>query len=135
MDGQLHRDNIRSELGGFFNTGHAEGTITNGHLRLRRGRASAASSHDWLEPRRQLPEVDLRRVQHGEVDGPGLEFASEGHAKAANQSGNAYRAHIDTAFQYCVDQAQKCQNALDDYLGVEHHNVIEIRNAGPQAGI
>jgi hypothetical protein len=30
LDGQLYRDHIRSELGGFFSQGHAEGTFTTG---------------------------------------------------------------------------------------------------------
>jgi hypothetical protein len=134
LDGQLHRDHIRSELGGFFSTGHAEGTITNGTFAYDEDELRSLVTQ-WLNLADSYQKSISDVYNMASVDGPGLEFASEGHAKAANQSGNAYRAHIDTAFQYCVDQAQKCQDALDDYLGVEHHNVIEVLKAGPQAGI
>ena len=74
------------------------------------------------------------------VQGPGLDFASNSHAKAANASGRAYREYLQRNREYCREQAQLFQNALHDYLGIEHTNVTQIGDAGrpldgPRAGI
>lgn len=74
------------------------------------------------------------------VEGPGLDFASHSHAEAANASGRAYREYLQRNREYCFEQAQLFQNALHDYLGIEHTNVTQIGDAGrpldgPQAGI
>jgi hypothetical protein len=52
-------------------------------------------------------------------------------AAAANRSGAAYLAYLQHNFQYCSNQAQLFQNALDDYLGIEHTNVTDINKTGP----
>lgn len=64
------------------------------------------------------------------VRGPGLDFASDGVARAANSYGGAYLEYLRSNRGYCFGQAQLCQNALDDYLGVERRNVTEINNSG-----
>ncbi len=74
------------------------------------------------------------------VEGPGLEFASQSHAEAANGSGRSYRDYLQHNREYSYEQAQLFQNALHDYLGIEHTNVTQIGDAGqpsdgPQAGI
>jgi hypothetical protein len=74
------------------------------------------------------------------VEGPGLEFASQSHAEAASASGRAYQEYLQRNREYCYEQAQLFQNALHDYLGIEHTNVTQIGDAGqppdgPQAGI
>ncbi len=74
------------------------------------------------------------------VMGPGLDFASGSHVEAANASGAAYREYLQHNREYCREQAQLFQNALHDYLGIEHTNVTQIGDAGrpldgPQAGI
>jgi hypothetical protein len=73
-----------------------------------------------------------------EVVGPGLDVASVRQAAAASRSGAAYRRYIDHNYDYCINQAQLVQNALNDYLGIEHANVVGIDQSGsqgPQAGI
>jgi hypothetical protein len=80
------------------------------------------------------------RTDLGSMEPPGLDAASEALAKAVNTSGNKYRAYLVDNYWYCVRQAQLCQTALDNYLGVEHHNVLEMSkfqqpDAGPQPGI
>src|SRR2546430_11234879 len=58
------------------------------------------------------------------VEAPGLEYASESHATAARALGEDYKRSIHDSYQYCLAQAQKFQDTLDDYLGLEHHNVV-----------
>jgi hypothetical protein len=82
----------------------------------------------------------LDRINLGSVEGPGLDFASEALAKSANKSGAAYTMYITKNYWYCVKQAQLMQDTLDDYLGVEHHSVIDFtrtgaESTGPQPGI
>ena len=135
MDSQQHRDSINSELSGFFSQGHAEGTIINGTFEYDEDDLRALVNR-WMDLAENYQASSRRTQSMTSVSGPGLEFASEGQANAANASGNAYREHLRTSLEYCVDQAQKCQDALDDYLGVEHHNVRKVLDAGgPQSGI
>jgi hypothetical protein len=90
----------------------------------------------WLELADHY-QGSLKRVTLGSVTAPGLDFASEAHAKAANSSGKAYMIYLAQNYEYCVRQAQLLQNTLDDYLGVEHQSVTDFNKtqAGPQAGI
>ncbi|MGB3437577.1 MAG: hypothetical protein WBA97_02395 [Actinophytocola sp.] len=67
------------------------------------------------------------------VVGPGRDFASESLASAATAYGRAYLTYLRDNREYCYNQAQSCQNALDDYLGVEHRNVTEIQQSGQQS--
>jgi hypothetical protein len=140
MDGQLQ--NIRSELSGFFSnptsgptTGHTEGTITGGSFAFDEDTLRSLVT-DWLnlaDNYRGSKETASRMVQ---VEGAGLDFASEAHAIAANKSGQSYRSYLTHNEDYCTQQAQLFQNALDDYLGIEHRNVAHInKSGGPQAGI
>lgn len=64
------------------------------------------------------------------VKGSGLDFASTSHADAANASGQAYLDYLEHNRRYCINQAQLFQNALHDYLGIEHTNVAEIDSTG-----
>lgn len=45
--------------------------------------------------------------------------------------------YLSKNFEYCLEQAQKLQNTLDDYLGVEHRNVSDFLKSvpEPQAGL
>lgn len=63
------------------------------------------------------------------VEGPGLDYASGAHADAANRSGKAYEEYLKDCREYSLTQAQQFQNALDDYLGMEHRNVLELHHA------
>lgn len=69
------------------------------------------------------------------VEGPGAELVSRSYASVANASGQAYLDSLQSRIDYCFAQAQKFQDALDDYLGQEHHSVTEITNSGPREGI
>ena len=124
------RDQIRSELGGFFSQGHTQGSITSGTFAYDEDELRQLVTR-WLDLAESYQTSMSATAPMTRVAGPGLEFASEGHANAANASGNAYREHLRSSFEYCVGQAQKCQDALDEYLGVEHSNVRDILDAGP----
>ncbi len=133
MDGQAHRDDIRAELGGFF-TGHAEGTVTGGSFAFDEDTLRGLVT-DWLDLARTYQKSVNDAAYMAQVEGPGLDFASQAHAEAANASGRSYLAYLQQNGDYCLQQAQLFQNALDDYLGVEHRNVAAIDKSGPQAGI
>src|SRR6266498_851160 len=60
------------------------------------------------------------------VEAPGLDYASESHAVAARAMGEDYLRSIENSRQYCLAQAQKFQDTLDDYLGLEHRNVAQL---------
>ena len=128
------RDHISSALGGFFAQGHTEGTITTGTFAYDEDELRQLVTR-WLDLAESYQTSVSATAPMTSVSGPGLEFASEGQANAANASGNAYREHLRTSFEYCVGQAQRCQDALDEYLGVERRNVRDILDSGPQAGI
>ncbi len=69
------------------------------------------------------------------VEGPGADYVSDSLASVASSSGGAYVRSLEGKYNYCLDQAQKLQDTLDDYLGMEHHNIAVINNAGPRDGI
>jgi hypothetical protein len=76
------------------------------------------------------------------VEAPGLEFASAFHAADARAMGEDYLRSIHDSWQYCLTQAQKFQDTLDGYTGLEHHSVAQLNQAGapddqsaPQAGV
>jgi hypothetical protein len=48
----------------------------------------------------------------------------------ANASGNSYIEYCRHYAAFYQQEAQKCQDALDAYLGVEERTVIELGNAG-----
>ena len=137
MDGQLHRERINSELSGFFSQGHTEGTITNGHFEYDEATLRGLVT-DWLDLADNYDESIQNARGMASVKGPGKDFASTAQADAANASGRAYLTYLEHNYDYCTSQAQLFQNALDDYLGVEHRNVTEINKSGqrgPQPGI
>ena len=137
MDSQQHRDAITGELSGWFDSHTTQSTLTTGSFTFTEDQIRAvvknyldlADSYDQA-----IRKADVMTI----VEGPGRDFASDGFASAANQSGTALVDSFENARDYCLNQAQLAQNALDDYLGVEHTNVTEINKQapqGPQAGI
>lgn len=138
MTGELNRD-----VGAALHTiagNSMQATITNGGFTF----DEPTLRHlirEWLE----LADDYDRSVQESEdlvrVVGPGLDYASAAQAGAANRSGQAYLNYLQHNRDYCRREAQLCQNALDDYLGLEHHVVTEIGRTGqplddgPQQGI
>lgn len=96
---------------------------------------------DWLALAESYRE-SARRARHmAMVQAPGLDFASEAQIQAVGRHGGAYLDYVTHNHDYCVRQAQIFQDALHDYLGVEHRNVLDLRDAaeaegpGPRPGI
>jgi hypothetical protein len=134
MDGQLYRDHIHSELGGFFSQGHAEGTFTTGTFAYDEDTLRGLVG-DWQAISSHYQGSIAAATNMGRVSGPGTDFASEAQANASNNSAASYHAYLERNARYCDQQAQVFQNALDDYLGIEHRNVTEINKSGRSSGI
>lgn len=140
MDGELHRDHIRSELGGFFDQGHTHGSVTTGTFAYDEDTLRSLV-HDWLALADSYDASLYDARGMAVMEGPGTDFASKAQAKAASDSALAYLDYLRNKVEYCTTQAQQFQNALDDYLGIEHRNVTEInktnapRERAPRAGI
>jgi hypothetical protein len=138
MDGQLDRsgmDALQNIVGG-----NTQGFISNGTYEFDEPTMRNLITK-WLELAESYDRSFRNTVVLVTVEGPGLDFASQAHAEAANASGRAYRDYLQHNRDYCYEQAQLYQDALHDYLGIEHANVTEIAAAGepvddgPQAGI
>jgi hypothetical protein len=124
---------IRSSLSGI-----AGGTITGGFTTGSFAYSPDALrdlANEWTDLARDYQKSLTSALHMTQVEGPGTEFVSQSYASAANASGQAYVDSLKNRIDYCYEQARKCQDTLDDYLGVEHRNVRGITNAGPQEGI
>jgi hypothetical protein len=124
MTGDLHHPTMRGIV-----TGTTEATITTGGFSY-----DEATLTDLIREWLDLADDYNRSFRDSQrlvaVKGPGLDFASEAVAAAANSYGQAYLTYLRQNVKYCVDQAQLCQNALDDYLGVERRNVKDLYSSG-----
>ena len=125
MTGELHRGTrVRGIVGG-----STEGTITTGGFAYDEDTLTGLVK-EWLALADDY-DLSYRRSRMLErVVGPGKDFASESVAVAANSYGKAYLVYLKQNKDYCVEQAQLYQNALDDYLGIERRNVAELYRSG-----
>jgi hypothetical protein len=83
----------------------------------------------WEELAQSYDDSSVEAELMCRIKAPGDDFASKGHAAVANTSGNSYLAYLRHNRDYCNDQAQLFQAALNDYLGVEDANTTEINNS------
>lgn len=120
MSGELHRGAGARSLSDVAGAGTGEGSFAFDEDTLR----TLVTS--WLDLADSYQQSMRGAEQMTRVEGPGLDFASCSQAHAANESGRSYRAYLEHNRDYCLQQGQLFQNALDDYLGVEHTNVTEI---------
>jgi hypothetical protein len=67
------------------------------------------------------------------IQPPGHDFASASHASAANDSGASYIAYLTHNAQYCSQQAELFQAALNDYLEVEDTNAAQFDESNREA--
>ena len=137
MDSQGHLDRINSQLSGMFDTGTTEGTVTGGSFTFTEADMRTIKDN-WTK----LADSYRYSFDNAEtmmrIKPPAEDMASEFQAGAANRSGESYRNYLEHNWQYCEQQAQLFQNALDDYLGVEHTNVTDFNKTGqdgPQDGV
>lgn len=131
MDSQSHRDAINADLAGMFNRGTTQGSVTGGSFAYTEPEMRAIITN-WLDLARSYRDSQLNAERMTRVGPPAFDFASQLHAAAANRSGESYRQYLEHNQSYCIQQAQLFQNALDDYLGVEHTNVTEMNKVDPQ---
>lgn len=130
--GDPHRAEI-SDILSTFNTG----STASGSFHFTEGQMEKIINN-WLDLAASY-EKSLTNARHmSRIKPPAKDFASEWHALAANRSGVAYARYLVRQRDYCLEQAQKSLNTLNDYLGVEHTNVVELMKAGrqsPQDGV
>lgn len=120
MGGELNRGSGPRSLSDIANSGPSEGgTFVYDETTLR------SLITKWVELADHY-NSSLNRTTMGAVRPPGEDFASEAMANSANSSGKAYLVYLTRNYWYCIRQAQLLHDTLDDYLGVEHHNVIEL---------
>ncbi|MDQ3577967.1 MAG: hypothetical protein M3443_10290 [Actinomycetota bacterium] len=95
----------------------------------------AAIVKDWLDLAKQYrTSLDTSKAL-GQIDSPGTEYSSQIHASVASSSGLAYLTSLEEKWNYCLDEADKFQKSLDDYLGVEHKSVARLNRAGNEGMI
>ena len=90
---------------------------------------------EWLELAGDYRASMTHASLLSKIEAPGIEFASSGHATIASSAGQVYLRSLKQKIEYCVGQAQRCQDALDTYLHVEHHEVGSINQVGVEGGL
>ena len=138
MDSQAYQDRIQSQLSGMFKSGTTEGTVTGGSFAFEE--ADLVRIRDnWLDLARSYQKSIYNAKLMSRISPPAEDFASKLQVSAANRSGESYQNYIEHNHDYCLRQAQLFQDALDDYRGVEHTNIIDINKSGgpqgPQPGV
>lgn len=109
-------------------TGHAEGSITAGGYSFDVDTLNGLITK-WQDLAASYEQsFDNARVM-SRVEGPGLEYASQSHAEAANRSGRAYYEYLKQCRDYCLNQAQLMQDALNEYLGVDQSSAEDINTS------
>jgi hypothetical protein len=135
--GQAHRDNIETQLGGMFTTHTTEGTITGGTFTYDESDMRTIIKN-WLDLARSYETSMVHSDRMARIEPPAEDFASRAHAATANRSGESYLQYLKHNHDYCEQQADLFQKALDDYLGIEQTNATKMYNTapeGPQAGV
>ena len=125
MDGPSHRDAINTELAGMFTSNTTQGSLTTGTFAYTEPEMRTIIKN-WLDLAKSYRDSLRDSFSMTAVEGPGHDFASKLFAAAANRSGESCVEYLTHNRDYCLQQAQLFQDALDDYLGVEHTNVIEF---------
>lgn len=135
MDSQAYRDRINSQLSGMFSTGSTEGTITGGKFAFNED-DMVKIRDNWLDLADSYRTSMSNAKRMARIEPPAEDMASVFHTNAANNSGKSYHTYLENNRDYCEQQAQLFHDALADYRGVEHTNVLEIDGAseGPQHG-
>lgn len=121
-----HRNHTAGELRGIVR-GTTEGTITGGGYTfdpdtikqvIDNWHDLAISYHQSIRDARPMAATAP----------PGDEFVSESFTVKANASGESYIEYCRSNRDICLREAQRYQDALDSYLGVEERTIIELGN-------
>ncbi|HYQ67669.1 hypothetical protein [Actinophytocola sp.] len=136
-NGQAHRANIQTQLGGMFTTHTTNGTITGGTFTYNESdmRTIINNWRDLADSyQKSMSSADIM----SRIDPPAEDFASRTHAAAANRSGDSYKQYLEHNRRYRKEQAELFQRTLDEYLDIEHATITEMNQTapeGPQSGI
>ena len=138
MDSAPYRDSINAQLSGILASNSTQGTFTTGTFAFTEPEIRKIITI-WLDLAESYGDsiAKAHAWRHRSM-APGLDYASESFAYTANRSGDSLAEYLQKNRDYCLEQAQLSQNALDDYLGVEHTNVTDILKTdqqGPRPGI
>ena len=125
MDSEPYRDSINAQLSGVLASNSTQGTFTTGTFAFTDPEIRKIINN-WLDLAKSYGDSIDKATYAKSIVGPGLDYASGSFATTANRSGESLVNYLTRNRDYCVEQAQLSQNALDDYLGVEHTNVTEI---------
>jgi hypothetical protein len=129
-NGQAHRDNLATQLGGMFTTHTTEGTITGGTFTYHESDMRTIIGN-WRDLARSYADSLDRAHRLARIEPPAEDFASRAHAAAANRSWNSYKNYLEHNRDYCSQQADLCQKALDHYLDIEQSNTTEMNKTAP----
>jgi hypothetical protein len=137
MDNAPYRDSINAQLSGVLASNSTQGTFTTGTFAFTEPEIRKIITN-WLDLAESYDD-SISKLSFGvRIEAPGLDFASQSFTGKTNRSGDSLLEYLQKNKEYCVAQAQLSQNALDDYLGVEHTNVTSINKTdqqGPKPGI
>jgi hypothetical protein len=137
MGDQPQQDNIDAQLGSMLRTNTTQGTVTGGSFAFTEPEMLTIIKN-WRDLARSYTNSMRSADLMSRIEPPADDFASRLHAAAANQSGKSYGDYLRHNADYCTQQADLFQNALDDYLDIDHNNATEINKTtpqGPQPGI
>lgn len=137
MGSEPYRDSINAQLSGVLASNSTQGTFTTGTFAFTEPEIRKIITN-WLDLAKSYGDSIVKAQAATSIDGPGLDYASGSFATIANESNTSLAEYLARNQAYCVEQAQLSQNALDDYLGVEHTNVTEILKTdqqGPRPGV
>lgn len=86
---------------------------------------------DWIELAREY-DHSIRNADQLVVivEPPGKDQASEFYVQRTGTAVTMYAESLIQKQEYCYNQAQKFQDALNDYLGVERQSVRNITSSG-----
>lgn len=137
MESQAYRDRIHSQLSDMFGKGTTEGTVTGGSFEYTEADMTKIRDN-WLDLADSYRDSIDNAGRMARIEPPAEDMASTFHARAARASGDSYLNYLEHNRGYCQQQAQLFHDALADYLGIEHTNVMELNNSGqhgPQDGV
>jgi hypothetical protein len=122
------RDRIAVELTNFA-TGTTQSTITGGGFTF-----DPDTIREVINNYKDLAESYAQSAKDAwpmtQVGASADEYVSESFAKKANESGGSFVQYCRHYAAFYLREAQKCQDALDTYLGVEERTIIDLGDAG-----
>jgi hypothetical protein len=136
MDSQPYRDSINAQLSGLVASNTTQGAFTTGSFAFSESGIRKVIAN-WLDLADSYDNSLDKVFYINLIEGPGLDFASQSFATTAVRSGLSLVEYLLSNRDYCVQQAQLSQNALNDYLGIEHTNVADFNKdqQGPRPGV